>query len=514
MAKLNSAHFVANYDKSVIVKDEHENETIDLSQLKDREILTKDSEQYKNNDLIVVKKDSIPDQESNYTMFPQVADTIYKLVAKGQITTINVLSVSTEQTGEDPNSVQIGVNAFAPFSIEEDLVTGDLIIDRGDWNNTTIQSLFGIKPCVLNSEGVVTKYLDPNDYTRFYYPNDPNTWYNDNDCTSPKTGENIMIEFNKLYTRKEVVDGKLYVYLSPDKSIDNENWVVHPAFLSEKEHGQDIYGNPKYADKIYISAFPSSNNVNTATGKTELCSRAVLASGNTYKNALEYARNIGPGFEILNYSKLSLLYDIYMIMTCCKSLYENKYIHSNNNTIIDIETSLTQGLVNIFKARTSNGEYEWHTKFLGITDLFNMKMFVAGINTVPSDEDSNKVKIYQALHGPYVSSLDEIKDRFPDHYKYTGVETTVNPNENNNKKVKLDTLTPADGNLIFSSKNGYYSPDMPFSPTNRYLQLVQYIPNPTSKSLYMVFGAGQNSNESITHQSIETLTFKTLFTYS
>lgn len=513
MAILNGNHFAANYDKSVIVKDENGNDTIDLSQLKDREILTKDNGEFKNNDLIVVKKHSIPDEESNYQMIPQVSDAIYKLIAKGEISTINTVSLSSDQIGEDPNDVTMINNRYSPFCIEEDLSTGDLYIDYGNWTVENIQSLFGVKPCVLDASGNVTKYLDPMDYTRYYYPNEPDKWYTDHVCNTPKTGENVMIEFKKLYTRKEVKNGKLYVYLSPDKSIDNENWVVHPAFLSEKVGGEDIYGNKKYADKIYISAFPSTVFENTSTGKKELCSRCILGSGITYKQALEYARNIGPGFEVLNYAKFSLLYDIYMIMTCSKSLYENKYIHSNNNTIVDLEASLTKGLINIFKSLTSNGDTEWHTKFLGITDLFNVKIFIAGLNIVPTDE-SNKMKIYQALHGPYISTATEIESGFPDNYKDTTVLTTINPIENNNKKVKLDCLTPVDGTLIISSEQGSYAPDMPFSPTDRFLQLVQYIPNPNDKSIYMVFGSGQNSNESLTYQSIETLTFKALFTYS
>lgn len=509
MAKLNSPHFVSNFDKTVIVKDANGDDTLDYSQLKDREILVKDENA---KELVTVKKHDIPDEESNYQMINQIENTVYKLVAKGEITTINVHSISTQYNGEDPTAVTIGRNKYVPFSVDTDIATGEPIMDSGDWSDGRIMNYFGIRPCVLDSNGNVTKYLNPNDYN--YYGYTPGSYpYNDNDCTSPRTGENIMIEFRKMYTRKEIVDGILYIYLSPDMSIDYDNWQVHPAFISEKVGGKDIYGNPVYADKIYISAFPTSIITNPTTGLKELCSRAMTTVGATYKESLQYAKNIGRGFEVLTYSKLSLLFEIYMLMSACKSFYLNRYIHSNNNTIDDMSESLNKGLLSIFKAKTSIGDYEYHTKFLGITDLFNMPMLVAGYNVRqdPISGDANTLQICMALHGPYIDDAASIKTDLPENY--TALDITTKKIHNGTTVLKLDSMYPALGNVIFVAEKGLWSSDMPYSTTERYLQLVQYWQQVPSS--YMIFGAGQNSNHAVQYRDDSNgNVYKTLLTYS
>lgn len=104
------------------------------------------------------------------------------------------------------------------------------VFDYGSWG----EAFFMPKPCILGQNGVVQKYLDPNDYSKDV---DGNTVTID----STLTGANVMIEFPKIWMKvvPDTDDKSGTVYIS-NKQLD-EDYHDFPYIASDKTHKEHFY---------------------------------------------------------------------------------------------------------------------------------------------------------------------------------------------------------------------------------------------------------------------------------
>jgi len=112
----------------------------------------------------------------------------------------------------------------------------------GSWGDNFI--INGIKPCILNPQGEVVCYLNPNDYTKDIDGNTvPITQAEmDADATSPYHMGNVMVEFPKIYMKMVPDEGdptSASIYFS-NKKIDS-SYKDYAYIGPSKEHKEHFY---------------------------------------------------------------------------------------------------------------------------------------------------------------------------------------------------------------------------------------------------------------------------------
>ena len=142
-------------------------------------------------------------------------------------------SVSNPATAVTPFDSPYGCDNLNFTPAHMDFSTGKF--DYGSW---TGEEFFSPKPCVLNYDGTVAYYLDPDDYTKKA------------DGTSATIGTscpgNVMVEFPTIWFKRWRVNNINYCVIS-NKKLDKD--------FKAYAH-MDINGG--VADKIYISAYDGS----------------------------------------------------------------------------------------------------------------------------------------------------------------------------------------------------------------------------------------------------------------
>lgn len=114
--------------------------------------------------------------------------------------------------------------------------------NMGSWGDNFI--INGIKPCILNPQGEVVCYLNPNDYTKDIDGNTvPITQAEmDADATSPYYMGNVMVEFPKIYMKMVPDEGdptSASIYFS-NKKIDS-SYKDYAYIGPSKEHKEHFY---------------------------------------------------------------------------------------------------------------------------------------------------------------------------------------------------------------------------------------------------------------------------------
>lgn len=116
------------------------------------------------------------------------------------------------------------------------------VFNYGSWGDNFI--INGIKPCILNPQGQVVCYLNPNDYTKDIDGNTvPITQAEmDADSTSPYYMGNVMVEFPKIYMKMVPDEGdptSASIYFS-NKEIDY-SYKDYAYISPSKEHKEHFY---------------------------------------------------------------------------------------------------------------------------------------------------------------------------------------------------------------------------------------------------------------------------------
>ena len=99
-------------------------------------------------------------------------------------------------------------SAYAPVAMN--FTTG--VFNYGGWSNTAGNN-FMPKPCMLNYNGTVAYYLNPNDYTK-------KVDGTASDVANTAFGGNAMMEWPKIYTKREYVNG-VYKFRCCDIKLDS-----------------------------------------------------------------------------------------------------------------------------------------------------------------------------------------------------------------------------------------------------------------------------------------------------
>jgi len=171
-----------------------------------------------------------------------------------------------------------------------------------------------MRRCILNPNGTVAYYLDPNDSNK----KEDGTavdW-----AAVESAGQNCMVEIPKFWCTK-YANGDDMVFGVSNQPKDG--YVVHPAFYRQRDRLCDVQNSDPVpeVDYRYIGAFEgwvdSSNRLRSLPNKTVTVSQTI----GTFRN---YAKNNGNGWGQLDFN---LLYAIQM-------LYLVEYAHFNSQTKI------------------------------------------------------------------------------------------------------------------------------------------------------------------------------------
>ena len=249
--------------------------------------------------------------------------------------------VAIDLTNSDPTSA---------VTYTDDAV--GMVAGSSDWDSKNI--FRDIRPCMFKN-GAVTKYLNPNDFTK----------YEDGtaaDITSGAEGD-VMIEIPKIGVKIATSDNVLTVQVTDDPKAEGFNYYAH---TRETEGDRE---------KVYIGAFlgcNSSSKLRSLSGKAPLHSE-------TIGSFRTYAQANGEGYEQLAFYQVTLLQCLFLIK------YKSR----------DSQTALGMGYVG-----DTNWEYEskptgatiargmdygstdkmQQMKFLGIEDFWgNLLQWVDGL---------------------------------------------------------------------------------------------------------------------------------------
>ena len=167
--------------------------------------------------------------------------------------------------------------------------------DYGSWGDAWF--IKDCKPCILGQDGIVQKYLDPNDYTKDI---DGNSVTIDENLT----GANIMIEFPKIWYKVVPDFGDVYsasVYISNAKLDDGY-----------KDYAYIASDGATHKSHFYMAAYNSSkisNVLRSLSGQTT--SKTKSLSGTT---EISYAEANGVGWSTEHAGQVMLINFLLMLM--------------------------------------------------------------------------------------------------------------------------------------------------------------------------------------------------------
>lgn len=235
--------------------------------------------------------------------------------------------------------------------------------DYGSWENTFI---LNIKPCILNPNGEVVRYLDKNDYSKDIDGNSvPITQAEmDSDPSSEFYHGNVMIEFPKLYMK-----------IVPDHNDSTSASV----YLSDQQVDSDYkdysYISPTLANKdhIYLPAYNYSGNDSLLRSVSD----AQYYLGSTMTTEMTAWGANGTDYHLTTLSELNLISAILILIsksTDCQTSF-GMGLTTNGGVSADVNNGYRTGQQNqkgLFYG-TNSGEATVYTnavKVLGIENLW------------------------------------------------------------------------------------------------------------------------------------------------
>lgn len=198
------------------------------------------------------------------------------------------------------------------------------VFNYGGWPSVAGEK-FMPRPCMLTYAGVVDHYLDPNDYTK---KEDGETA---SSVASTAFGGNAMMEWPKIYTKREEVDG-IYKFRCSDVKIDDdwECWCNYDQNNNEIDH---FYTPIYFGSKV-------SNVLRSISGQTNSVST-------TAANEITYAKANGDGWYTEVLADRLLICDLLTMMgksTNHQTTFGYGRCASGNSSAIGQGTMNTKGL--------------------------------------------------------------------------------------------------------------------------------------------------------------------------
>ncbi len=194
-------------------------------------------------------------------------------------------------------SYPLGVDNYAYSSAKMDF--DNKTFDYGNWPSTAGEK-FMPKPCMLNYDGTVQEYLNPNDYTK-NIEGDTSLIY--------KTEENVnaMMEWPKIWTKRWEENG-VYHFRCSDVQIDEsyECWCNYNHLGNEVDH---------FYTAIFLGKKISENGVNSLRSMAYSNGTSLKRNVNiSYNGAVSYARATGDGWDVETYTDRLLIQDLLIMM--------------------------------------------------------------------------------------------------------------------------------------------------------------------------------------------------------
>lgn len=152
-----------------------------------------------------------------YKAFPHSTSGLYNRIspsAKITCTDLKLFGFTINQNESDPDSMITYIEdnvGFQPCHMDYE----NDVFDYGDWTTENGAWFMGVKPCMLNYDGTVAYYLDPNDHTK-KVDGTPS------DISNESFSGNAMVEVPKVYWKiVDNGDNTANIYISDEKVDEN-----------------------------------------------------------------------------------------------------------------------------------------------------------------------------------------------------------------------------------------------------------------------------------------------------
>lgn len=267
----------------------------------------------------------------------------------------------------------------------------------GDWPSDPGVD-FMPRPCILNYDGTVNTYLNPDDYTKTVDGTTSNV-------SSPSLPGNVMIEWPKIYTHREEVNG-VYKFRCSNVPL-GDDWDCWCNY--------DI--NDNEIDHFYTAAYLGISNLSASDGVLRSLSDNTVTTGVYTTKQITYAEANGDGWYIDVLADRLLIQDLLVMMarnSDCQAAYGNGRIGSSNK-----QSTGTLNSKGMFWGSNSNAS---GVKVFGMEDFWgNLARGTAGLIKPKYSEygDVLKVKITAGTHdGTSVTGYNTSGDGYLDVVSY------------------------------------------------------------------------------------------------
>jgi hypothetical protein len=294
--------------------------------------------------------------------------------------------------------------------------------DWGSWKK--VFNSFGIKPCIVNPNGTVAVYLDPDDYTK----DDSGNTVDITGSGATANGENVCVEIPTIwYYMKKVGTSQYMKFSLAEQTGDGWMALAHTRDPLYGTVGEGLLSaSAVIRDKIYISAY---NGWTDGDSKQRSLSGKTPTASITHPVAQTRCRANGSGWEMTPYAQrclMTILFTVFFKSTDSQTALGKG---ATNTTVKNTGTRNASGM---FYGSTNEAEV---LKFCGIEAPFdNILDWVDGlystIGTDPPNLGTRKLCIATDGFGTLAYSLDGTNmtdvNPTPDNWKVLGTGFAVN----------------------------------------------------------------------------------------
>lgn len=299
---------------------------------------------------------------------------------------------------------------FSPIILSSNII--DSSIDMGSWNFSAGE-YFMPRPCVVDKNGSVLKYLNPNDYSMTIEGDLSNI------SVSTKTDEYVMLEWPLIYIARWTENNVYHFRISDKKLSDKYDcWCNY-----------DI--NDDIVDHFYISAY-----ICALANDVPICRSGITIGTNyTVKNIFNSINSeLGEDWSTLTFAEASLLDDLMIMLT--KSSLNSQYITSTETTtglgndkgLFAVGPKKVFGMENLAVNLSNNGETKGGSVISGFYGMFGgyystggsgMRNYMSGFKykITPGFHDGTTVKGF--TYNPNISGYNNVNKRV-NEYQYIG----------------------------------------------------------------------------------------------
>ena len=238
--------------------------------------------------------DTLPDSTNTYyyRAFPVSANGVVCLDPQNKFgQTVYEFVIDPNDSNPKTCVSYVGTNkdytpAFMDYDKDE--------FNYGDWDKAFFMGLF--RPCMLNPNGTIKHYLDPNDYTLQADGVTPS------DVANTSQDANAMVEIGQIWLKEEEVNGRFHISIANEKISDDYDCYTH------------IKSDGTYNEFIYRSIYDGCN----LNSKIRSLSGQAICKNVAGDTQISYAKANGNNWGIDEYNLRRLIN--YLLILIGKSL--------------------------------------------------------------------------------------------------------------------------------------------------------------------------------------------------